>query len=66
MTTLPLRHGSDLRAVLHDTTVAATEVTGAQFGAFFYHDRDEHGERLDLLTVAGADPGAFPTTAPVR
>ncbi|WP_432573162.1 SpoIIE family protein phosphatase [Kineococcus sp. SYSU DK005] len=66
VTTLSLRHGQDLRAILHDATVAATDVTGAQFGAFFYHDRDEHGDRLDLLTVAGAAAGAFPTTAPVR
>ncbi|WP_432497245.1 SpoIIE family protein phosphatase [Kineococcus gypseus] len=66
VTTLSLRHGQDLRAILHDATEAATEVTGAAYGAFFYHDRDEHGERLDLLTVAGAAADAFPADAPVR
>ncbi|WP_369056068.1 SpoIIE family protein phosphatase [Kineococcus terrestris] len=66
MTTLSLRHGRDLRALLHAATVAATELTGADFGAFFYHDRDDRGERLDLFTLAGADPAQFPTAEPVR
>ena len=66
VTTLSLRHGHDLRAILHDTTVAATDVTGAEHGAFFYHDRDENGDRLDLLTVAGASPDDFPSAEPVR
>ncbi|WP_308220227.1 SpoIIE family protein phosphatase [Kineococcus sp. TRM81007] len=66
VTTLSLRHGQDLRAILHAATVAATDVTGAEYGAFFYHDRDEHGDRLDLLTLAGAAAEDFPTAEPVR
>ena len=66
VTTLSLRHGHDLRAILDAATVAATDVIGAEHGAFFYHDRDEHGDRLDLLTMAGADAGDFPDAEPVR
>ncbi|WP_432485012.1 SpoIIE family protein phosphatase [Kineococcus esterisolvens] len=66
ITTLSLRHGHDLHAILDATTVAATDVTGAQYGAFFYHDRDEKGDRLDLLTLAGALAKEFPGAEPVR
>ncbi|WP_432534770.1 SpoIIE family protein phosphatase [Kineococcus arenarius] len=66
VTTLSLRHGTDLRAILHAATVAATDVTGAEYGALFYHDRDEHGDRLDLFTLSGARADEFPTSEPVR
>ncbi|WP_432494822.1 SpoIIE family protein phosphatase [Kineococcus auxinigenes] len=66
VTTLSLRHGTDLRAILHAATVAATDVTGAEHGAFFYHDRDEHGDRLDLFTLSGARADEFPASEPVR
>ena len=40
-------------------TDAATELTGAAFGAFFYNVIDQHGERYTLYTLSGASREAF-------
>ncbi len=40
---------------------AATEVSGASFGAFFYNVDDGRGQRYQLYALAGADPEAFAT-----
>jgi signal transduction histidine kinase len=40
-------------------TNAATELTGAQFGAFFYNVLNEHGEAYMLYTLSGAPREAF-------
>jgi len=66
ITALSLRHGHDLRALLQAATSAGTRAVGAQYGAFFYADRDEQGERLELFVLTGADARDFPTTQPVR
>ncbi|WP_432544060.1 SpoIIE family protein phosphatase [Kineococcus sp. SYSU DK002] len=66
ITHLALRDGRDLRTVLDAATRATTEAVGAEYGAFFYHDRDVHGDRLDLLTLAGAAVREFPGAEPVR
>jgi hypothetical protein len=40
-------------------TDAATELCGAQFGAFFYNVQYEAGERYTLFTLSGAPRSAF-------
>ena len=40
-------------------TDAATQLSGAQFGAFFYNVTDEHGESYMLYTLSGAPREAF-------
>ena len=40
---------------------AATEVSGAAFGAFFYNVEDERGQSYQLYALAGADHEAFAT-----
>jgi len=40
-------------------TDAATELTGAQFGAFFYNALDEHGEVYTLYTISGVPREEF-------
>jgi signal transduction histidine kinase/PAS domain-containing protein len=49
----------DLQALLQRATDAATELTGAKFGAFFYNGKDERGEALMLYTLSGAPVEAF-------
>src|SRR6185503_335795 len=47
-------------------TDAATDLTGAEFGTFFYNVLNERGERQTLLTVAGMPAelfADFPTSA---
>lgn len=59
------RTGSDLsgelelQALLQRATDAATELTGAKFGAFFYNGVDSHGEAYLLYTLSGAPRQAF-------
>ena len=53
----------DVERIVQAVTDAATELTGAQFGAFFYNVTDDRGERYTLYTLAGAsqaDFAAFP------
>lgn len=49
----------DLEVLLQRVTDAATELTGAQFGAFFYNSQDDRGETLMLYTLSGAPREAF-------
>ncbi|HEU0078383.1 MAG TPA: ATP-binding protein, partial [Longimicrobiaceae bacterium] len=49
----------DLETVVQDVTDAATELTGAQFGAFFYNVVNEAGEAYTLFTISGAPREAF-------
>jgi PAS domain S-box-containing protein len=45
--------------VIQTVTDAATQTTGAQFGAFFYNTISEAGEAFALYTLAGASREAF-------
>jgi serine phosphatase RsbU (regulator of sigma subunit) len=49
----------DVDAVVQLTTRAAVDVTGAQFGAFFYNVEDDAGESYMLYTLAGVPREAF-------
>jgi signal transduction histidine kinase/ActR/RegA family two-component response regulator len=49
----------DLEAVVQAVTDAATEVSGAQFGAFFYTRKSPDGDEWTLYTLAGAPREAF-------
>jgi signal transduction histidine kinase len=49
----------DLDTVLQTVTDAATELTGARFGAFFYNRINEKGEDYLLYTLSGAPREAF-------
>ncbi len=49
----------ELQNVVQIVTDAATELTGASFGAFFYNIIDESGEALLLYTLSGAPREAF-------
>ena len=49
----------DLEKLVQAATDAATHLTGAQFGAFFYNTINEQGESLTLYTLSGAPPEAF-------
>jgi PAS domain S-box-containing protein len=46
----------DVRRLLQVVTDAATELTGAEIGAFFQHESDEQGEHFRLTTVS---PGSI-------
>ncbi|KKM08325.1 hypothetical protein LCGC14_1725020, partial [marine sediment metagenome] len=50
-----LDHG----ALVQMVTDAGVELTGAQFGAFFYNVTDDAGESYMLYTLSGADSSAF-------
>ena len=45
--------------IVEAVTEAATRLTGAQFGAFFYNVRDEGGESYTLYTIAGVPKEHF-------
>jgi signal transduction histidine kinase/CheY-like chemotaxis protein len=49
----------DLERLLQIVTDAGVELTGAQFGAFFYNIVDEGGEAYSLFTVSGVPRDAF-------
>jgi PAS domain S-box-containing protein len=49
----------NLQKVVQLVTDAAVELTGAQFGAFFYNVLDEQGESYMLYTLSGAEPSQF-------
>lgn len=49
----------DLHNLVQLVTDATTDLTGAQFGAFFYNRIDEHGESYQLYTLSGAPHEAF-------
>jgi signal transduction histidine kinase/ActR/RegA family two-component response regulator len=48
-----------LELLLQEITDAATELSGAKFGAFFYNTFDHNGESLLLYTLSGAPRDAF-------
>jgi PAS domain S-box-containing protein len=49
----------DLQALLQKVTDAATQLSGAQFGAFFYNTPDDSGEAFQLHTLSGASRESF-------
>jgi len=51
----------DLDRIVQTVTDAGVELTGAQFGAFFYNVRDRSGESYMLYTLSGVERAAFET-----
>ena len=49
----------DIDTLLQSITDAATELTGAEFGAFFYNGKDDNGDAFLLYTLSGAPREAF-------
>jgi signal transduction histidine kinase/CheY-like chemotaxis protein len=49
----------DLERAVQTVTDAATELSGAAFGAFFYNVEDKQGEKYLLYTLSGAPREAF-------
>jgi PAS domain S-box-containing protein len=49
----------DLNKAVQAVTDAATRLTEAEFGAFFYNVVDDTGEKYMLYTLSGADPSRF-------
>jgi PAS domain S-box-containing protein len=49
----------DLERIIQSVTDTATELCGAKFGAFFYNDIDDQGERYVLYALSGAPRSAF-------
>ncbi|WP_343729321.1 ATP-binding protein [Duganella sp.] len=49
----------DLRPLLQEVTDAATSISGARFGAFFYHTTNAAGEAMLLHTLSSGAPDAF-------
>jgi PAS domain S-box-containing protein len=49
----------DIEKIVQTVTDAATALTGARFGAFFYNVVDQHGEKLTLYALSGAPREAF-------
>jgi signal transduction histidine kinase len=49
----------EIDKLLQTVTDAATELTGARFGAFFYNAVNERGEEYQLYTLSGAPRAAF-------
>ena len=49
----------DLETIVQSVTDAATELSGAQFGAFFYNVVSADGEAYVLYTISGVEREAF-------
>lgn len=49
----------DLEQIVQTVTDAATDLSGAKFGAFFYNLTDEQGERYRLYALSGAPRASF-------
>ena len=49
----------ELQALVQSVTDAATQLSGAKFGAFFYNVIDQRGESFLLFTLSGAPREAF-------
>ncbi len=49
----------DAHAIVQLITDAATELSGAQFGSFFYNTLDDSGESYTLYTLSGASREQF-------
>lgn len=50
---------TDLHRLVQIVTDAGVELSGAEFGAFFYNVQDERGESYMLYTLSGAPAEAF-------
>jgi two-component sensor histidine kinase/GAF domain-containing protein len=51
--------GHDAETLVQTVVDGGVELTGAQFGAFFYNVVDEAGERFTLYSLSGAPRSAF-------
>ncbi len=49
----------DLQSIVQKVTDAGVALSGAKFGAFFYHVKDENGESLTLYTISGVPRELF-------
>ncbi|WP_224270800.1 MEDS domain-containing protein [Haloprofundus salinisoli] len=49
----------DLENLVQEVTDAGTEITDAEFGAFFYNVIDDQGESYTLYTISGVPDEAF-------
>ncbi|NGZ83631.1 hybrid sensor histidine kinase/response regulator [Duganella aceris] len=49
----------DLQPLLQQVTDAATNISGARFGALFYHDTNADGDALTLHTLSSGAPDSF-------
>jgi signal transduction histidine kinase len=49
----------DLEKLVQQVTDSATQITGAQFGAFFYNVVNDRGESYTLYSLSGAPKEAF-------
>lgn len=58
-TNAKLASNLDLETLVQAVTDAATELSGAQFGAFFYTARNSDGDVFTLYTLSGAPRSAF-------
>ncbi|MEO7742363.1 MAG: ATP-binding protein [Usitatibacter sp.] len=58
-TGLALGTNLELQQILQKVTDSATELSGAQFGAFFYNTVDENGKAFQLYVLSGAPREAF-------
>jgi PAS domain S-box-containing protein len=56
----------DLGPLLQDVTDAATSISGARFGAFFYHTTNSAGEAMVLHKLSTGAAGAFTRFAEPR
>lgn len=54
-----LARETDLEKVVQAVTDAGVELTGAEFGAFFYNMKDDAGESYMLYTISGVPREAF-------
>jgi len=59
-----LAHQRDLRSLLQTVTDAATGISGARVGAFFYYGVDGAGAPSTLHSVSGAGSAQFANLAP--
>ena len=53
--------GRDVESLIQTVVDGGVELTGAQFGAFFYNVVDDRGERYMLYSLSGAPREAFET-----
>ena len=56
----------DLQPLIQEVTDAATRISGARFGAFFYHGTGPDGSALILHTLSRGAPAAFAHFGPPR
>jgi GAF domain-containing protein len=49
----------DLKGLVQTVTDSGRQVSGAEFGAFFYNSRDKKGDSFHLYAVSGISREAF-------